>query len=242
MAFRTRGYLYVNLGAYTEALDDYAHAMRLDPGNADDYAERASVYGALKKYEEARNDCAEALRLDPLIALTYSVRGWIYMNRKKYDLAIADFSEAIRLSPNDSDLYQRRAEARTAIRDCAGVIADYRRVVELDPSNTHACALLAGFLCSCPDASLRNGKEARKLATAACEATSWGDWESLASLALACAECGDFDEAVKWETKAGELAPDSVKQHQQERLELYRAHKPYHATLPPNVSASHSSQ
>jgi tetratricopeptide (TPR) repeat protein len=210
-AFRTRGYLHVNLEAYTDALDDYANAMRTDPGNADDYAGRARAYGALKKYEETLNDCTEALRLDPHFVIPHTVRGWVYAKCKEYDRAIAAYSEAIHLSPVDPELYLRRAEARKGIRDCAGVIADYRRVVELDPSNTHARARLAGSLCSCPDARLRSGKEARKLATAACEATSWRDWESLASLALACAECGDFDAAVKWETKAGEFVPDSMK-------------------------------
>jgi tetratricopeptide (TPR) repeat protein len=241
-AFRNRGYFHHDLGAYTDALDDYAHAMRIDPGNADDYAGRACAYLALKKYEEALSDCTEALRFDPHFVLPYTVRGWIHLDCKQYGLAIADFSEAIRLSPNDSDLYQRRAEARKGIRDYAGVITDYRRIVELDPSNTHAGARLAGVLCSCPDASLRNGKEARKLATAACEATSWRDWESLVCLALACAECGDFDAAVKWETKAGEFVPDSMKLCNQKHLAMYRAHKTHHATLPPNASASHSSK
>lgn len=227
-AYRTRGSLHVDLGAYTDALDDFANAVRLDPGNAEGYAWRARAYAAMSKYEEALHDCTEAVRLDPRLVLTYSVRGWVHHVRKEYDLAIADYSEAIRLSPVDPDLYQRRADARCGIWDCAGVIGDYKQAVKLAPTNAYRCARLAGFLSSCPDASLRDGKEARKLATAACKATSWRNWYSLASLALACAECGDFDAAVKWETKAGELAPASMKKYNQERLELCRTHKPYH--------------
>lgn len=241
-AFRHRGYVHVALGAYQDALDDYANAMRLDPGNADDYAGRARAYAVLKKYEEALDDCTEALRLDPRSLGPHTSRGWVYERCKKYDRAIAAYSEAIRLSPADPSLYLLRGDARCRVWDTAGSIPDYKQAVKLAPTNAHAAAKLAGVLCSCPDAHLRDGKEARKLATRACEATSWRDWYTLASLALACAECGDFDEAVKWETKVGELAPDSVKLYNHERLELYRAHKTYHATPPEGTAASPSSK
>jgi tetratricopeptide (TPR) repeat protein len=227
-AYRMRGSLHVHIRAYSDALDDYAKAMQLDPGNADCYTGRACAYTAMGKYEEAIQDCAKGIRLDPCLALTYAVRGSVYERSKEYDRAIADYSEAIRLSPADPKLYQSRANVRCCLWDCAGVISDYKQAVKLDPSNAHARAVLAGYLCYCPDASLRDGKEARRLATAACEATAWRDLECLVNLALACAECGDFDAALKWETEAGKLVPDTLKQYHQERLELYRAHKPYH--------------
>lgn len=241
-AYRTRGNLHVELREYPDALDDFGEAMRLDPGNADDYADRGRAYGAMGKLENALHDCTEALRLDPRCVRTYSIRGWTYLKCKKYDLAVADYSEAIRHSPIDTDLYLGRAEARSCTRDYAGLIADYKRVVKLNPSNAFACARLAALLSCCPDASLRDGKEARRLATSACKATAWRNGGCLGSLALACAECGDFDVAVKWQTKAWELAPDSAKQYNQWFLELFRAHKPYHATPPSEVSASPSSK
>lgn len=241
-AFRSRGHQHVNVGAYTEALDDYANAMRLDPGNADDYGGRARAYGGMLKYQEALRDCTKAIQLDPRFVYPHTIRGWVHECIEKYDLATADYSEAIRLSPADSSPYLRRADARCNAGDFAGGIADYKQAIKLAPANSYACARLAAVLSSCWDARLRDGEEARKLATTACEATSWRDWYSLASLALACAECGDFDEAVKWETKAGELAPDGAKSQNQERLKLYRAHKPYHVTPPKGASGSPSSK
>ena len=55
------------------------------------------------------------------------------------------------------------------------------------------------------------------------------------TLAAACAECGDFKEAIKWEGKAVELAPADHVAECRQRLELYQAHKPYHVPQPPKM-------
>jgi hypothetical protein len=47
-------------------------------------------------------------------------------------------------------------------------------------------------------------------------------------MAAACAEAGDFESAVKWQTKADDLhADDEDKRVGESRLELYRDKKPY---------------
>lgn len=241
-ALRKRGCLRAKLGSYTDALDDYAKAMRLEPGNPEDYAGRCHVYVSTHKYEEALHDCSAAIRLDSRFELPFIQRGWLYEKCGKYDLAIADYYEAICLSPASPTPYLRRAEARCSVGDFAGAITDFKQVIKLEPANSYALAQLATVLSSSWDARLRDGKEARKLATAACKASSWRDWHSLASLACAYAECGDFEAAVKWATKARELAPDSHKSYMEKGLKLYRAHKPCRATPPQGASMLPSSR
>jgi tetratricopeptide (TPR) repeat protein len=83
-------------------------------------------------------------------------------------------------------------------------------------------------LATCPDPSLRDGKRAVQLATKACELADWEDANDLENLAAAHAECGRFEEAVKWQAKAVELGKglqdaDEARQ----RLDLYKAGKPF---------------
>jgi hypothetical protein len=55
----------------------------------------------------------------------------------------------------------------------------------------------------------------------------------LSTLAAAYAEAGDFDSAVKWQTKVISLTSDAeTKQDREARLKFYREKKPYHAELP----------
>ena len=55
----------------------------------------------------------------------------------------------------------------------------------------------------------------------------------LDTLAAAYAESGDFDSAVKWETKAIELETDAnEKAEYGERLELYQDKKPFREVKP----------
>ena len=85
-----------------------------------------------------------------------------------------------------------------------------------------------------PLAELRNGTEAIKNAIRACELTNWEEGSCIDTLAAAYAEAGDFESAIKWQEKA--IALVSKPWHHmldvgmKARLELYQAHKPYHAS------------
>ena len=63
----------------------------------------------------------------------------------------------------------------------------------------------------------------------ACELTDWKVANYLRTLAAACAEDGQFDEAVKWEEKALADQPPKPAQAEEarQRLQLYREKKPY---------------
>jgi hypothetical protein len=71
---------------------------------------------------------------------------------------------------------------------------------------------------------------ARKAVALAKKTDPLADW--LDTLAAAYAEVGKFNEAVKWQEKALSL-PDwekSEREEAQQRLELYKARKPYRET------------
>jgi hypothetical protein len=72
----------------------------------------------------------------------------------------------------------------------------------LQPKLATAHNNLAWLLAACPVDLLRNGQEAVEHATWANNAAGWSTPSFLGTLAAAYAEIGDFDQAVRWHTKA----------------------------------------
>src|ERR1051326_6042500 len=82
---------------------------------------------------------------------------------------------------------------------------------------------------NCPEDSLRNGKQALDTSLRVCERSHWQAPDAVDTLAAAYAERGDFDKAVKYETQALQMKGVYAfkRKRMEERLELYRQHKPY---------------
>jgi Zn-dependent protease len=108
-------------------------------------------------------------------------------------------------------------------------IEDYHEAVRLQPKQPTAHNNLAWLLAACPVDELRNGQEAVEHATWACNATGWSNPSCLGTLAAACAEVGDFDQAVRWQERA--LADPAYRKTYGEatvsgRLQLYEQGMP----------------
>jgi tetratricopeptide (TPR) repeat protein len=116
--------------------------------------------------------------------------------------------------------------------DIAGAIAHYRMALQINRDFPEALNNLAWLLASNPDASVRNGPEAVRLAGRACQLTEYHRTTLVGTLAAAYAEAGRFPEAVATAEKACALAStvgDKVLvARNRELLELYRDGKPYH--------------
>ena len=81
---------------------------------------------------------------------------------------------------------------------------------------------IAWLLTNAPDEQDRDSKRAIAAATKACELANWKQPNYLETLAAACASAGDFDAAIKWQTKANGLLSDPAEKANGEvRLEYY---------------------
>ena len=113
----------------------------------------------------------------------------------------------------------------------AEAIAQLRDVLEHAPNAADAQTHLAWLLATSPDAALRNGAEAVRLAEAAAKQTGDTQIFTLDVLAASYAEAGRFDDAARVAARAFEAAIDTqnvgLAAEIRARQRLYEARQPY---------------
>jgi Flp pilus assembly protein TadD len=159
----------------------------------------------------------------------YGLRGEAYLGKGDHDKAAADYARAVNFVPKDAAGYLLRGSSYDQMGNYKAAASDYAKGVALSPDNDAALNTLAWLRATCPEASVRNGQEAVRAATKACELTRWKDPSPIDTLAAAYAEIGSFDQAVKFERQALQLrsvSPDN-RPVMQARLTSYQKRKSY---------------
>jgi tetratricopeptide (TPR) repeat protein len=180
-------------------------------------------------------DFDEAIRLDPKSNGAYLGRARARRNMKEYDRAVADADQAIRLAPTLPHGYFERAEVRRVEDDARNALLDYGEAIRVDPTFAPAYNMRAWVLATCPHYSVRKGELAAADARKACELAQWQEPDYLDTLAAAEAECGRFDEAIRYENKALEnerYAKTKTGEAARWRLKVYQEGKAFRDGAP----------
>jgi tetratricopeptide (TPR) repeat protein len=208
-------------------------AIRLPPpirdaSDAREFVTRGNHYFVSGDLEQAIRDYDEAIRLDPKSAKAYYGRACARVMRDEDSKAVADFTQAIKLDPKDVSSYVDRSIVRVIRGEWEGALADCDEALKLDPKHLNALVNRAVLRAACPDASVRDAKKALADATQACQLTNWKVGYALEGYAAACAAAGDFDEAVKWQTRAAADEEYMARRGAtaRYRVQLYEAKKP----------------
>jgi tetratricopeptide (TPR) repeat protein len=229
--YYNRAIAYGLKGDYNAAIRDNTEAIRRrDPiMQADFYYNRAVYYHAIGKPDKAIADYNEAIRLAPNYLKNYCGRACLFEDTGELDKASADYDRATRYNATDTKGYVFRGTAHFAKGNYRAAASDFEKAARLSPRDYDALCNLAWFQASCPEDSLRNGQMALEKARRACELSRWQHYDPIDSLAAAYADIGNFDDAVKYETQAINMkgVHAFTRKKMQERLELYRQHKPY---------------
>ncbi|HEV3437511.1 MAG TPA: tetratricopeptide repeat protein [Gemmata sp.] len=225
--YYTRGTIRQQKGDAIQASEDFSAALRLKPDHAHARIGRAVCYLMHKDYPAVVADCDKAIELIPENVKSYELRGTARKAIGNLDGALADFNEAIKLVPTAVMPYNYRAGVHYARGHYGAAVRDHMEALKRDPRHAGTFNQLAWVWSTCPDPDVRNGLRARECATRACELTEWSEAGFLDTLAAAYAECGEFDDAVKWQEKAIELVgtPEQETDYHS-RLELYQQRKP----------------
>lgn len=133
MAYSNRGLAYAQKGQYSNALADYAQAIKYDPDFPLAYNNRCYVLGQLMKLEEALADCQKAVTLSPHTPHILDSRGYVYLRMGKYSEAIRDYDEALRISPNKVFSLYGRGVAELKSGNAAAAAKDLAAAKTIDP-------------------------------------------------------------------------------------------------------------
>jgi tetratricopeptide (TPR) repeat protein len=127
------GMLNTQHGRAAQALADLTRKIELNPGSADIFTGRGTVYLTMKLYDRALDDFTSAIELNPNSPEKFTDRGSAFMAMNRNDEAIADFSRAIELDPNYARAIAKRGELYLISQSFSKGIADLRRATELVP-------------------------------------------------------------------------------------------------------------
>ncbi len=183
--------------------------------------------------KEAAAHLARALESHPDDAdLLYNL-GLAELGLGRAGAARVHLEAALARKPDDLATLFHLSNALLAENDARGAVRHLRRALALRPGWPFAANNLAWILATHPDASMRDGAEAVRLAEAVTRADGGRRHATLATLAAAYAEAGRFDDAVAASQRAIDLAASQdsadVLGKLQARHELYRAGRAFRA-------------
>lgn len=203
--------------------------VRLNPDSSRAYGYRAQAHQDRGNYDKAIVDLTKAVELDPGNPVEYMYRAQVYAKNESYEEAIEDLTKALDLdaTTRTATCYRNRGVLLARVGELKPAISDWERYLQLKPDDTQALNTLAWMLATCPDGGIRDGPRAIKLARRTCELTKWEAPWALDTLAAACAEVGQFDEAIEYQGKAASLADEEDAKDFRQRLKLYCAGNPF---------------
>lgn len=226
-ALHNQGVSRAQAGQFAEAFDDFNQVIQLNPRFAKAYANRATLYVQAGDLKAALDDYDQSLRIDPTLLPAQLGRGRACHLLGRFEEALTHFDAAVELDGTNTQIICSRADLLADMGRYAAAMADYARAIDLDPEFAHAYRNGAWLLATCPDASLRDAENALIGGQRALEFGYGQRHSALDTLAAAQANAGQFDAAISTVQQAIELAPESVRQAYEVRLQLYQQHQPF---------------
>jgi tetratricopeptide (TPR) repeat protein len=133
IVFNNRALMYVEMGDYTSAIQDYTQALQL---NYSWYAlyHRGDAHAALGDYDAAIADYTAGIALNPTYSQMYVNRGVSYSINGEQEKALNDFSVAIQLDSTNAAAYCNRGSTFDELGQHEKAIADFTQAILIDDS------------------------------------------------------------------------------------------------------------
>jgi tetratricopeptide (TPR) repeat protein len=214
--------------AEKELLETLRRPAAKAPERARAHLGLGAVYRRLGRLEEARDRYRKALEEDSELAVARYQLALLLADAGRHQEAAGELREVVRKQPGNGAARLAEARELMAARDFAGARQRLEEGVASLPGDGALAHLLARLLAGSPQAGLRDGPRAVTLAQAVFAAQR--TLEHGETLAMALAEAGRFDEAVRLQedllAEARRREDWGSEERLQESLELYRQGRP----------------
>jgi rhomboid protease GluP len=191
------------------ALERLKQAQRLAPRDERPHEELGALYlqqeqvaEAIKEYEEARRLNPDSPRAQLGLALAYRQKGDLAKAREIFESLLGKNPRSAEGQRVLADLYGEQKHYQEAIEH-------YQEALRLDADYAPAHNNLAWLYATCDDEQFRDPAKALAHARRAVELSNWKEATFVDTLAEALFVNGNFDEAVKVQTRALKLDPDN---------------------------------
>jgi tetratricopeptide (TPR) repeat protein len=219
-------------GRFDEARARFEEALRINPHSAHALCKLGLLLVDQGRFDEAWDFLTTALQVKPDHPDTLYALGFILFRRGRLDEARTRFDAALRLKPDHTGARNSLGSLLARQGRVEQALAQFEKARQINPRNALADNELAFIWAASTEAKYRDGRRAVEAATRACALTQWKNPVFLDTCAAAHAEAGDFDSAVRWQTRAIDLLTDeNQKADFRSRLKLYEARKPYHEPI-----------
>ncbi len=216
-----------------EAIAHFQKALQINPSYAEALNNLGLILADRGLLDEAIARFQTALEIDPSYAETHNNLANAMAILGRFDEAIPHYQKALEIDRDHESIRQNLGLAAAQREEMRKTLAEKRELLRARPDDLALLNETAWMLATNPNASLRNGAEAVKLAQRAVQLTDAREPVVLGTLAAAYAEASRFPEAVQTARKALDLATQQNKQPLVEsikaKISLYEAGTPFRA-------------
>ncbi len=212
------------------ALAAYEQALKSDSDLVEAHNNMGNLLANLGKPDEALAHYQSAVNLRPDMPLTHENLGTQLVELGRVDDAMKEYQAAARLAPLDPRPFYLMGKAWLRCAQGKNAVAAFQEALRLVPDDLQSLIFLARILASDPDPGIRNGAQAIILAERADKLTDGRQPFVLATLAMAYAEAGRFDEARKAVQTALDLMAAGGHENIstfRSQLRFYESNQPY---------------
>ena len=217
-------------GENAAALAEWKKALEIDPTDARANNGIAIALSVSGDSDQAITYLRKATQISPDFFEAYYNLGLELAKKNRVNEAIDAWLNTVRIRPNFGAGHENLGYAFYLQGKFADSLTHLRLALDADPDRVSDLNLAASLLATCPDGSVRNGKDAVALADHAQTLTHAQDPAILDTLSAAYAETGRFPQAMEVERHAIAVATQQGKTSLTATLEAhlsrYQSNKP----------------